>query len=260
MIVRDDDSGATVRGALSHRLLDAIQSPILCLTFGEGWAVCFLWYSPHGLCPGQTWGGVFCLTIDEELSLLEDQVRRLKVEYDIYFGGGSKKPPVDIEWKVRNLLRKYSDGSRMNYSQRFRYTTVQQKYALYNTLWQQKLQIKEEGYRRPQDAMLGIQGLREEQEHDAARAVRLHPNAGQGPFKVACSDVDSELSKVEALFKALSDARQTVGEKNSANLDSFKKFVRQKTEQLKKEYGCKAVEYSVEMLKGQVKLKAKPKT
>src|SRR5260370_1101256 len=97
--------------------------------------------------------------------------------------------------------------------------------------------------------MRGIQGLREEQENGAPRVVRLHPNSGQGPFKVACSDVDSELSKVEALFKALSDARQTVGEKNSANLDSFKKFVRQKTEQLKKEYGCKAVEYSEEMLK-----------
>ena len=203
--------------------------------------------------------GVFCLTVDEELSLLEDQVRRLKVEYDIYFGGGSKKPPADIEWKVRNLLRKFTDGSKMNFSQRFRFSSVQQKYALYNTQWQQKLQIKEEGYRRPQDAMLGIQGLREEQQHEAERALRHHPNAGQGPFKVACSDVDFEPSKVEALFKALAEARQTTGEKNSSNLESFRKFVRQKTEQLKKEYGCKAVEYTVELQGGQAKLKAKPK-
>ena len=200
------------------------------------------------------------MTVDEELSLLEDHVRRLKVEYDIYFGGGSKKPPADIEWKVRNLLRKFTDGSRMNYSQRFRFSSVQQKYALYNTQWQQKLQIKEEGYRRPQDAILGIQGLREEQQHEAERALRHHPNAGQGPFKVNCSDVDSEPSKVEALFKALAEARQTTGEKNSSNLESFRKFVRQKTEQLKKEYGCTVVEYSVEMQKGQVKLKAKPRT
>lgn len=200
------------------------------------------------------------MTIDEELSLLEDHVRRLKVEYDIYFGGGSKKPPVDIEWKVRNLLRKFSDGSRMNYSQRFRYSTVQQKYALYNTLWQQKLQIKEEGYRRPQDAVLGIQGLREEQEHEARLALKHNPLAGQGHFKVSCSDVDSESSKVEALFRALADARQVTGEKNSASLDSFKKFVRQKTAQLKKEFDCKTVEYSIELQNGQVKLKARPKT
>jgi hypothetical protein len=200
------------------------------------------------------------LTIDEELSLLEDHMRRLKVEYDIFFGGGSKKPPADIEWKVKNLIRKMSDGSRMSYSQRFRFSTMQQRYALYNTQWQQKLQIKEEGYRRPQDAMLGIQGLREEQAHEAELAIKHHPLSGHGHFKVSCSDVDSEPSKVEALFRALSDARQVAGEKNSASLDSFKKFVRQKTEQLKKEYSCTAVEYAVELQGGQVKLKAKPKT
>jgi len=111
------------------------------------------------------------LTIDEDLSMLEDQVRRLKVEYDIYFGGGSKKPPTEIEWKVKTLLKKYSDGGRMSYGQRFRYTTVQQRYALFNALWQQKLIIKEEGYRRPQDAVLGIQGMRPEQQHEAERSL-----------------------------------------------------------------------------------------
>jgi hypothetical protein len=197
------------------------------------------------------------LTIDEELSVLEDQMRRLKVEYDVYFGGGSKKPPADIEWKVKNLLRKYADGSRMSFGQRFRYNTVQQRFALYNALWQQKLQIKEEGYRRPQDAMLGIQGLRDEEQHEAELARKHH--TAEKPFTMAWSDASADPVKVEALFQALSDARQKAGEKNSASLASFQKFVQQKTEQLRKEYGCKSVEYSVELQGGQVKLKAKPR-
>ena len=114
------------------------------------------------------------LAIDEELNVLEDQLRRLKIEYDMYFGGGSKKPPTDVEWKVKNLLKKFSDGNRMNYAQRYRYTTIQQRYALYNALWQQKLVIKEEGYRRPQDAVLGIQGLRTDEEHEAQKAMKHH--------------------------------------------------------------------------------------
>ena len=200
------------------------------------------------------------MTIDEELSMLEDHLRRLKVEYDIYFGGGSKKPPQDIEWKVKNLLKKYSDGSRMNYCQRFRYNTAQQKFALYNALWQQKLQIKEEGYRRPQDAVLGIQGLRPDQQHAAEQELKLHGSVVDAkPFSVAFSDSKSDQKQVEALFHALSDARKHTGEKSSANLDSFKKFVQQKTSQLRKEYGSKSVEYSVEIKNGQVKLKAKPK-
>ena len=35
--------------------------------------------------------------------------------------------------------------------------------------------------------------------------------------------------------------------------------MQQKTSQLRKEYGCEQVEYTVEMRDGQVKLKAKPK-
>jgi hypothetical protein len=206
------------------------------------------------------WNGVAPLAIDEELNVLEDQLRRLKVEYDMYFGGGSKKPPADIEWKVKNLLKKYSDGHRMNYAQRFRYTTIQQRYALYNALWQQKLVIKEEGYRRPQDAVLGIQGLRTDEEHEAQKALRHHgPVTEDRPFSTSFSDANADQKQVESLFQALTEARKKAGENNPANLDSFRKFVQQKTAQLRKEYGCTAVEYTVELQNGQAKLKAKPK-
>ncbi|HJX83064.1 MAG TPA: MXAN_5187 C-terminal domain-containing protein [Candidatus Angelobacter sp.] len=202
------------------------------------------------------------MTTDEELNLLDDQLRRLKIEYDIYFGGGSKRPPADIEWKVKNLLRKLSDGSKLTYSQRFRYNTMQQRHALFNALWQQKLIIKEEGYRRPQDAVMGIQGLRSKEEHEAEAALKHRPYGARPnrPFTVACSDVDREPSKVEALFQALAEARKQVGDTKSATLGSFQKFVRQKTDQIRKQYKCQAVEYSVELQNGQVKLTAKPKT
>ena len=203
-------------------------------------------------------------TIDEELTQLEDYVRRLKVEYDIYFGGGSKKPPAEIEWRVQNLLRKFSDGSKMNFAQRFRYNTMQQRYALFAALWQQKLRIKEEGYRRPQDAILGIQGLRSDEQHAAEKALEeaekpARVDDGQ-PFCVACSDVDAERSSVETLFQVLSEARKKTGDNSTPSYSSFESFVRKKTDQLRKQYGCAAVEYSVEMKDGQVKLKAKPKT
>ena len=199
------------------------------------------------------------MAIDDELTQLEDQLRRLKVEYDMYFGGGSKKPPAEIEWKVKTLLKKFADGHHMNYAQRFRYTTLQQRFALYNALWQQKLLIKEEGYRRPQDAILGIQGIRTDEEHEAHKELDHQEHPGhERPFSLLVSD-DRDHEKVESLFLALTAARKKSGEKSSANLDSFRKFVKQKTAQLKKEYDCKAVEYTVEMKDGQAKLKAKPK-
>ena len=100
------------------------------------------------------------MTIDEELRLLDSHLRRLKIEYEIYFSNPTKRPPTDIEWKVLSLLRKFSDGGRMSFSQRFRYNEIAQRYAIYSDLWRKKNRIREEGYRRPQDALLSVQGVR----------------------------------------------------------------------------------------------------
>ena len=204
------------------------------------------------------------MTVDEEINLLEETVRRLKVEYDVYFGGGSKKPPADTQWRAETIIKKYSDGHKMNFAQRFKYNSIVQRYALFNDLWRQKLKIKEEGYRRPQDAVLGIQGLRIDQEQEAAEALELKAGREQGdkPFSTHCSDVEADHDKVQQLFKAMVEARQKAGDAaaGSANFDSFKAFVKKKTEQIRKDYGCHAVEYSVEMEGGQVRLKAKAKT
>ena len=190
-------------------------------------------------------------------------MRQLKIEYDVYFGGGAKKPPADTEWRVNSLLKKYSDGKGMSFSQRFRFNTLQQKFALYNSLWQQKLKIKEEGYRRPQDAVLGIAGMRINEEQAAAEALakKRKEAEGDGTFRTALSDVNADQEALKKLYDAMIDARTKAGDANAkaASLDSFKQFVAKKTEQIRKDYGCHAVEYSVEMEAGQVKLKAKAK-
>ena len=199
------------------------------------------------------------MTVDEELDQLDNNLRRLKIEYEIYFNGGSKRPPSDTEWRVLSLLRKFSDGSRMNFSQRFRYNSMAQRYAIFSDLWRQKLKIKEEGYRRPQDALLSIQGLRTLQE--AKEETKSEAEPGAKPFTIQCSDVEQEPDKVKTLFKAFVEAKKNAGEKltGTASLDSFRTFVQKKTRQLRKEYGCQSVEYTVEVQDGQVRLKAKAK-
>jgi hypothetical protein len=206
------------------------------------------------------------VTIDEELNVLDSNLRRLKIEYEIFFSNPTKRPPTDIEWKVLNHLRKFSDGSKMNFSQRYRYNEMAQRYAIYSDLWRKKSRIREEGYRRPQDALLSVQGVREA-EHEAAHHVYGvgHANAPSSatpeasPFAVECSDASAERDKVETLFKALSEAKAKAGEQVSGNLDSFASFVQRKTSQIRKEYGCHSVEYTVEMQDGHVRLKAKAK-
>ncbi len=204
------------------------------------------------------------MTIDEELTLLDSQLRRLKIEYEIFFSNPTKRPPTDVEWKVLSLLRKFSDGTRMSFSQRFRYNEIAQRYAIYSDLWRKKSRIREEGYRRPQDALLSVQGVRPE-EHQPEHKVygvglaSVSAAVEEKPFSVECSDARAEREGVEKLYKALAVAKEKAGEAVSGNLDSFTSFVQKKTDQIRKQYGCHSVEYTVEMQDGHVRLKAKAK-
>jgi len=212
------------------------------------------------------------VTIDEELNLLESQLRRLKIEYEVYFNNPTKRPPTDIEWKVLSLLRKFSDGGRLTFSQRFRYNEMAQRYAIYSDLWRKKARIREEGYRRPQDALLSVQGVRPVEESEpqhppvyglthagAGAATATAPGKEGQPFAVQCSDPRAEPAQVEKLYLALSDAKRKAGEPVTGNLEGFAAFVQKKTDQIRKQHGCHAVEYTVEMEKGRVRLKARAK-
>jgi hypothetical protein len=209
------------------------------------------------------------VTTDEELNVLDTQLRRLKIEYEIYFSNPTKRPPNDIEWKVLSLLRKFSDGGRMSFSQRYRYNEMAQRYAVYSDLWRKKSRIREEGYRRPQDALLSVQGVRtNEPEHKLhhpvygvshAAAAAASATSSAAPFTLHKVD-QAEREQVERLYNSLVAAKKKAGEAVSGNFDSFTTFVQKKTEQIRKQYHCENVEYSVELANGHVKLKAKAKT
>jgi hypothetical protein len=211
------------------------------------------------------------VTTDEELNVLDTQMRRLKIEYEIYFSNPTKKPPTDIEWKVLALLRKFSDGGRMNFSQRFRYNEMAQRYAIYSDLWRKKSRIREEGYRRPQDALLSVQGVRTTEEElkpqhhpvygvsPAAAAVAAAGRAPSSPHFTLHSVDQAEREQVERLYNTLVAAKKKAGEAVSGGIDSFTTFVKKKTDEIRKQYHCESVEYSVELANGHVKLKAKAK-
>ena len=208
------------------------------------------------------------VTTDEELNVLDSQLRRLKIEYEIFFSNPQKRPPTDIEWKVLAMLRKFSDGGRMNFSQRYRYNEMAQRYAVYSDLWRKKSRIREEGYRRPQDALLSVQGVRvAEDEHKSqhhpvygvSHAAAAADGASSQPFTLHSVD-QTEREQIERLYNTLVAAKKKAGENVSGGIDSFTTFVQKKTDQIRKQYKCENVEYSVEIADGHVKLKAKAKT
>ena len=197
------------------------------------------------------------MTIDEELTQLEESLRRLKVEYATFFGGGTKKPPVDTEWRVKSLLARHKDA-RLTLAQHYRYKSIASGYAILSDLWRKKMKVREEGYRRSQDALLGVQGVRTLEEHEAELALKQRATAGT--LSVECIDPAKQDHELRLLYKELLAARSRSNEElPSGGFESFRNYVEQKSNEVRSKRACKAVEFAVETEDGKVRLKVRAK-
>jgi hypothetical protein len=201
-------------------------------------------------------------TIDEEMGQLEKDIRQLKIEYDQYFGGGRKRPPTEIEWRIDLLIKRYAErGGELKFAQRFRFNNLSQTYAKYKDIFRKKLKQKEEGtiQRHYGAAAKEIEAARAKEhppEEAAAAAVRAAKS-----FRMTCSEPERETEKVEKLYQAFLQAKLQAGEHTGKlSRSSFNDFVLKKTKELQKQKNCRDVEYVVETVSGQVKLKALVKT
>jgi hypothetical protein len=200
-------------------------------------------------------------TIDEDLSQLERDIRQLKIEYDMYFGGGRKRPPAEIEWRIELLVKRYGErGGDMKFAQRFRFTNLAQTYAKYKDVFRKRLVKHEEGKieRHFGAAAKAIEAerLRALAEADRKNPVAPAPTEAKS-FRVVCSEPENEPQKVDQLYEAFVQAKQQAGEETSKlTRAGFNEFVRKTTKDLQTKKNCHDVEYIVETVDGQVKLKA----
>jgi hypothetical protein len=196
-------------------------------------------------------------TIDEDLGQLEKDIRQLKIEYEQYFGGGRKRPPTDIEWRVELFVKRYSErGSQMNYGQRFRFNGLTQTYAKYREVFRKRTKQREEGtvIRHFGAAAKEIEALRASQSEKTAAPVasarpRIRPDDDHG-------DVPED-SETRKLYEAFRDAKKQTGEDTSQfTFDSFQDFLSRKKKQLS-ETNDSNVEFAVEVTGGRARLKAR---
>jgi hypothetical protein len=215
-------------------------------------------------------GAARMASVDEELNQLDREIRQLKIEYEMYFGGGRKRPPTDTIWRIDQIIKKHGDrGGQLSFSQRFRLNNLTQTYAKYQEIFRKRLKAKEEGtvQRHYGAAARAVEAEREKKRPAAAAPAspveEERPVAASAPraasYSTAFSDPAQEKDKVEELYGVLLSAKLRAGEKtDSLNFEGFQQFVKKKTAELRKK-GKGDVEYTVSVEDGQVKLKAKVK-
>ena len=184
------------------------------------------------------------LSVEDQLARIEDDIRRLKVEFDIYFNGGAKRPPYDTKLRLESHLKRLSDDRTLNFAQRYHLNSIQTRYASFRELWRRILQDREEGH--------GAGAARAQAQ---AREREATPFVGS---EFSCSDVRHDVRTVKDVYDALVEAKRSCGEGlRDLTFSKFHRLVMERTEAMKQKTGSERVTFSVDVDKGHVSFKAK---
>ena len=182
-------------------------------------------------------------SVDDQLTRLEEDIRRLKIEFDIFFNGASKRPPYDTKGRVETIMKRLGDDRSLSYAQRFRYSSLATRYNAFRDLWRRTMQGREEG-------------------RDAVATARVSAKEqAVADFKSAnfvCDNAHKDVELVKNLYSALMEAKKVCGEPvEGFSFPRFHRLIASQADGLKERLGCDRVSFSIDVEGGHVSFKAK---
>ncbi len=82
--------------------------------------------------------------IDAQIARVEDDVRKLKIDFDIYFNGGAKRPPLEARARLEANIKRLLDDRNLTFAQRYQFNAVISRFTSYRELWRRLLKAKGE--------------------------------------------------------------------------------------------------------------------
>jgi hypothetical protein len=172
-------------------------------------------------------------TPDEQLTRLEEDIRRLRIEFDIFFNGAAKRPPYETKGRVETLLKRLGDDRTLTYAQRYRYNSLAARYNAFRELWRRTMQGREEG----RDAVSAHRA----NAHKEAAATKVQPAS------FVCLDAHHDVEVIKKIYEPSEDL----------SFPKFHRLIAAKADTIKKQRGCDGVRFSVTVEDGHVSFKAR---
>jgi len=82
--------------------------------------------------------------VEEQIERLEEDIRKLKIEFDVYFNGGTKKAPHQARAALEARSNRLNGNRDLSFAQRFKLNNLISRYTSYRELWRRKLKAKGE--------------------------------------------------------------------------------------------------------------------
>ena len=181
------------------------------------------------------------------LATLSGELKKLETEYNQFFSGRLPRPPWETRTRVESLIRKWDRESfEASAVDRFKFQTLQARYATFADLWDRGLRAREEGRPGPFNW--------------ATPGPQQPPKPGDPPVPqvvhvTAIADPMRDLEKVRELYESLMDARREAGEQTVA----FHRFVGLVKDQVRtlQQKGSPEVAFRVAITEGKVTFTAR---
>ena len=138
--------------------------------------------------------------IERELQVLEAELKRLEAEYTMFFAGRLPRPPWETRTRVDAIVKRLDRQHIANYGDRFRFTTIQTRYARFVDLWDRGLRAREEGRPGP---------FRQVGKPAADVPARAHDRI---VHVTTFKDPMREMDKLHDLYDRLAEARREAGQ------------------------------------------------
>jgi hypothetical protein len=184
---------------------------------------------------------------DEDLDNLDEWIRRLRVEYEIFFNGHRKKPPEDLKTRVEKQVKKLAEVN-MNFTERFRYNTLVGRFYVYRDHWRRLMQEREQGLDIKSAARTATGTL-------DAQAEQVEDGDG---IEIVITDPEAEESKVKQLYEWLSSVRgKHAGTAPEVPYQQFAKYISTQTQGIKEKLGCTSVVFRVCLQEDAIKFTAR---
>ncbi len=83
------------------------------------------------------------LETDQEIEQVEESIRRLKIDFDIYFNGG-RKSPEQRTCQPRTPINRINRNRDLSFAARYKLNNLMSRYNSYRELWRRRLKVKGE--------------------------------------------------------------------------------------------------------------------
>jgi hypothetical protein len=181
---------------------------------------------------------------DRELMMLEGELKRLEAEYNMFFAGRLPRPPWETRGRVEAMVKRIDRAHLINTGERFRFNTLQTRFATFIDLWDRGLRAREEGRPGP----------------FAHQQKRAHENTPKRPedrilHVTTFSDPMKEMDKLHDLYDSLAEARRDSGEE-AVPFHKFADLIKTQVAGLK-EKGSPEVAFRVAVKDGKVNFTAR---